>query len=158
MSRGAREYMLQMSTIQLKAEMNVACKVVDNMCTFLQGEILNLFSDVQWGGNLLSYDLHKCHRLQSSWPFWKSDFSLKMYWNWTSFSILNNLDRLSFIICLHTKSLLLHRPMHDFTKFGWIYRNVNYFVTINQKKKGRIKSTGKIFEAALWFQHMWNIM
>ena len=36
----------------------------------------------------LLYDLHKCHKLQSVWPTWKSDPCLEMCWNWTSFCIL----------------------------------------------------------------------
>ena len=70
MLRGAQEYMFQMSTIQLKALLNEACKVVDDVCTFLLSLMMR---------NLLPYDL------RSSWPTWKSDSCLEMYWNWTSF-------------------------------------------------------------------------
>ena len=45
-SRKAVEYILQMSADQLKAPLNVACKVVDNACIFLLDDHLNLLGDV----------------------------------------------------------------------------------------------------------------
>ena len=42
--------------------------------------------------------------------------------NWRCVEIelpcLNNLERLSFIMCFYTKDFLLHRPRHYFTMFG----------------------------------------
>ena len=37
-SRGNLEYLLQMSFIQMKALLNVGCKVIDYVCTFLWGD------------------------------------------------------------------------------------------------------------------------
>ena len=44
-SRGVPEQRFQMPAVQLKALLNVACKVVDNACTFFLGDRLNLYSD-----------------------------------------------------------------------------------------------------------------
>ena len=37
--------MLQMSAVQLKALLNAACKVADNMCIYFLGDYLNLYSE-----------------------------------------------------------------------------------------------------------------
>ena len=72
MLRGPLEYMLQMSTIQL----NAACKVVDDWCTFLLGD--------------QKHNLYKCYELQISCPSRRSgsfENVLKMnfllYFAWT---------------------------------------------------------------------------
>ena len=45
MLRESLEYMLQMFAVQLKILLTAECKVVDNACTFLLGDHLNLLSD-----------------------------------------------------------------------------------------------------------------
>ena len=55
-------------------------------------------------------------------PVWKC-FEIEL----PSLFCLNNLEKLSFLICLHPKDFLLHHPRHGFILFHWIYQNVNYF-------------------------------
>ena len=49
--RGAWEYILQISTVQLKALLNAVCKGVQSMYTFLLGDHLNLLNDSCLQGN-----------------------------------------------------------------------------------------------------------
>ena len=71
-----------------------------------------------------------------------------------SISWLNNLKR--FVICLHTKDLLFDFPRHGFTISGQIYKNVKLLSGSNLKKRKKIKSTAKIYEAATLFQQLWK--
>ena len=65
MTRGALEYMLQLSAVQLKA----ACKVVDNTCTFLLGNHLNLFSCPTIFTNAMSFKV--LDQLKKSYSYLK---------------------------------------------------------------------------------------
>ena len=47
MSRESLESMLQIFTAQLKAILNAAYRVVDDACTFLMGDGLNLLTSMQ---------------------------------------------------------------------------------------------------------------
>ena len=66
-------------------------------------------------------DFKVLDRLVNLTPVWKC---VKL----PSVSCLNNLERLSIVICLNTNDFLLHRPLRDFTIFSQIYQNVNYFL------------------------------
>ena len=106
------EYMLQISPVQLKALLNVSCKVVNNTCTFLLGARLNLLSDCWWGTccstiftSFMSFKV--LDQLENLTPVWKCvEIELP------SLCSLNNLLRLSFVICLHAKDLLHHLKLH----------------------------------------------
>ena len=113
MSRGALDNMLQMSAVQLKVPLNVACKVVDNVCIVLLGWV-----EIEMARNPLPYNFTNTlsfkvlDQLENLNPVWKC-VEIELL----SISCLNNLKRLSPIICLHIKDLL-HCPKHDFDKFG----------------------------------------
>ena len=104
---------LQMLVVQLKALLNAAWKVAENVCTFLLGfciviggpddkePVAQQSSKVPWGskiltnrkiqlmGNVLklnkqsSSNLQKYHKLQRSWQTGKAK-SREMCWNWTT--------------------------------------------------------------------------
>ena len=84
--------------------------------------------------NPLPYDLHKCHKLQSSWSPWKSVWKFAEI-ELPSLFCTNNIERLSFVICLHAKDLLFDRQRHYFNIFSYIYQNVCYFPGIIWKEK-----------------------
>ena len=129
MSRRALEYMLQMSAIQLKVLLNTACKVVDNARIFLLGDRCLQYSN---GVRVVLVDVVLEEPSEEALP---------------SVCCLNNLGRLSFVICLHP-DLKLYYSQHDFTIFGWIYLNVNYFPAIMWKKKENKVNRGD-FRAAV---------
>ena len=70
--------------------------------------------------------LDQLQNLTLVWKCLEIEFPSVSYWN--------NFEKVSFVICLHTKDLL-HHPRHDFTIFGWICHNVNYFPAIIWKEK-----------------------
>ena len=63
-------------------------------------------------------------------PVWKS-FEIEFL----SVFCLNNFEVISFVKCLYTKYLLVHRSKRDFAIIGWVYLNVNYFPEISWKEK-----------------------
>ena len=107
-SRAVQEYMLKISTVQLKALLIVACKFVNNTWIFFMVD--RFLSDAQIVKIPLLYDHHKC-KLESLTPIWKC-FGIQL----PSVSWMNNLKRHSLVICLKIKDLL-DRQMHDFAKY-----------------------------------------
>ena len=75
--------------------------------------------------NPLPCDLHKCHELV--WKCVKIEL--------LSVSCMNNVKRLTFLLCLHIKDLMLHCSRHDFFIFGEKYQNGNYFLVTNLKQE-----------------------
>ena len=124
MSRGALECMLQVSTIQLMSLLNAAYKVVDNVCTFLQNDYLNVLNH---GSTIFTRTMSfkVFNQLENLTPVWKY-VEIEL----SPVSCLNNLERLNFVICLHTKDILFHHPRNNFAIFGLVHQNVNYFPAI----------------------------
>ena len=88
-----------MSIIQVNVLMNVVGKFVDYVCTFLQDDQKPRL----WGTNgsmiftsFLSFKV--LDQLENLTPVWKS-VEIEL----SSLSILNSLERLNFVKCLHTK-------------------------------------------------------
>ena len=113
MSGGTLKSLLQMSAVQLKALLNTVWKVVDNSCTFLLGD-----PRLRWWEtccptifrNAMRFKvLYQLEDLTSVWKCVEIELS--------SVSCLNNIERLSFMICLHTKYLLYYSSKHDFAIF-----------------------------------------
>ena len=89
-------------------------------------------------------------QLENLTPVWKSiNFELP------SLSCLNDLKRLSSVICFRTKDLLLHRPRYYFAIFVRIYLNVNYFSAIiwkgKEKKVNWEDLSGLCFDSTIVF-------
>ena len=94
-------------------------KVTDNAFKLLTG-----WSDAQRVRNRLPFDHYNCHELWRSWPTWKW-IEIEL----SSVSCLNNIERLNFVTCLHTKNRQHHRK-HDFVTFGSLYQNVTNFLFV----------------------------
>ena len=105
-----------MSAILLKALLNASCKVDDNMCTFFLGESLHLLSAGCPTLLTIAMSFTALDKLENLTPFFKNMLKLNillyLYWN--------KLERLSFVICLHTKDLLLHHSRDYLSIFGKI--------------------------------------
>ena len=125
MSRGALEYRLQ---------------ILSSFLTKIWTDSGQLTLELWWHSNCLQKSkrwgtycpmiFKVLDHLENLTPVWKY-----VQVERPSVFCLNNLERLSFVKCLHTKVLLLHCPRYDFAIFGYIYLNVNYFLTIIWKEK-----------------------
>ena len=92
MSRRVLEYMLQMSTVLSKAFSDRMTLEPWWHCREFESLL-----EAQRAMSLLPYDLHKCHKFQTSWPTWKSDSCLEICWSWTSFwTLLEQSGKTSF--------------------------------------------------------------
>ena len=129
--------------------LNAVCKVVGKTYAFLLvrwmaswwvTRYLKIFSSAK------SFkDLDQPENLTPVWKFCR---------NWISFLFcLDNLVRLSFVIFLQSKVLLLHHPSYDFAIFCEIYRRVSYFTVIIWKESKK-KFTWRIWSAAAFFRQL----
>ena len=142
--------MLQISTVQLKALLNTVCKDIDNASRFLLSDRWLRWWATRYPTSFTSaVNFKVLDQLENLTPLWKC-----VETRLPSVPCLNNPERLSLVICLHTKDLLLHLPSHDVPIFCLVYQN-----SISQQlseKRTRIKSTGKIWEVATLFQQWYN--
>ena len=88
--------------IQLKTLFNETCRAVVNACTFLLSDRLNLLRNV----------FKVLDQRENLTPVWKC-----VEMELSSVSCLNNFERISFVICRHTKDLL-YQSKHDFSIVG----------------------------------------
>ena len=155
MSRGAREYMLQMSAAQFKVLLNVACSKVINVCTFLLGDLRPRWRGIYCPKLCSSAMIFQIlDQFETLIPVWKC-VEIELH----SLSCLNNLARTGFII---TSLKWFSAPSSKawFTIFGCVYiKMLTIPPEIIWKEKERIKSREKLSETAFFlFQQLSNIL